>query len=73
MTITDDLKAINKDIVESKDWEQMVQRANYWLVKLKNIYPDYEFKTYFKPTRDKNIIFINKKIIFIALDPMAVY
>jgi hypothetical protein len=66
MTITDDLKAINKDIVEAKDWEQMVQRAKYWLVKLKNIYPVYEFKTYFKPKRDKNIIFI-------ALDPMAVY
>lgn len=66
MTITDDLKAINKDIVEAKDWEQMVQRAKYWLVKLKNIYPDYEFKTYFKLTRDKNIIFI-------ALNPMAVY
>lgn len=66
MTITDDLKAINKDIVEAKDWEQMVQRAKYWLVKLKNIYPDYEFKTYFKLKRDKNIIFI-------ALNPMAVY
>lgn len=62
MTIIDDLKAINKDIVESEDWEQVVQRAKYWLVKLKNIYPDYEFKTYFKPLRDKNIIFIDYKV-----------
>ena len=62
MTITDDLKAINKDIVEAKDWEQMVQRAKYWLVKLKNIYPDYEFKTYVKPLHDKNDIFIDYKV-----------
>ena len=46
MIITDDLKAINKDIVEAKDWKQMVQRTKYWIVRLKNIYPDYEFKTY---------------------------
>ena len=50
MTIKDDIKAINKDIIEAKDWEQMVQRTKYWLVRLENIYPDYEFKTYFKPT-----------------------
>lgn len=62
MTIKDDIKAINKDIFEAKDWEQMVQRAKYWLVRLKNIYPDYEFKTYFKPLRDKNIIFIDYKV-----------
>lgn len=59
MTINDDLKAINKDIEEAKDWEQRVQRAKYWIVKLNNIYPDYNFKTYFKPLRDKNIIFID--------------
>lgn len=35
LTIKDDIKAINKDIFEAKDWEQMVQRAKYWLVKLK--------------------------------------
>lgn len=62
MTIIDDLKAINKDIEGAKDWEQLVQRAKYWLVRLKNIYPDYEFKTYFKPLRDKNIIFIDYKV-----------
>ncbi len=62
MTIIDDIKAINKDIKEAKDWEQMVQRAKYWLVKLQNIYPDYEFKTYFRPTREKNIIFIDYKV-----------
>lgn len=62
LTIKDDIKAINKDIFEAKDWEQMVQRAKYWLVRLKNIYPDYEFKTYFKPLRDKNIIFINYEV-----------
>ena len=43
MTIKDDIKAINKDIFEAKDWEQMVQRTKYWVVKLKNIYPDYKF------------------------------
>ncbi|ASZ70766.1 hypothetical protein KMC80_gp18 [Lactococcus phage 37203] len=62
MTIKDDIKAINKDIKEAKDWEQMVQRAKYWLVRLKNIYLDYEFKTYFTPLRDKNIIFIDYKV-----------
>ena len=62
MIITDDLKAINKDIVEAKDWKQMVQRTKYWIVRLKNIYPDYEFKTYCKPLRDKNIIFIDYKV-----------
>lgn len=62
LTIKDDIKAINKDIVEAKDWEQMVQRAKYWLVKLQNIYPDYEFKTYFRPLRDRNIIFIDYKV-----------
>ena len=59
MTINDDLKAINKDIEEAQDWKQRVQRTKYWLVKLNNIYPDYNFKTYFKPLRDKNIIFID--------------
>lgn len=62
MTIKDDIKAINKDIFEAKDWEQMVQRAKYWLVRLKNIYSDYEFKTYFKSLRDKNIIFIDYEV-----------
>ncbi len=62
LTIKDDIKAINKDIVEAKDWEQMVQRAKYWLVRLKNIYPDYEFKTYFTPLHDKNNIFINYEV-----------
>ncbi|QGT52505.1 hypothetical protein CHPC116_000159 [Lactococcus phage CHPC116] len=62
LTIIDDLKAINKDIKKTKDWEQMVQRAKYWLVRLKNIYPDYEFKTYFTPLRDKNIIFIDYEL-----------
>lgn len=59
MTINDDLKAINKDIAEAEDWKQRVQRTKYWLVKLENIYPDYNFKTFFKPLRDKNIIFID--------------
>lgn len=59
MTINDDLKAINKDIEKAEDWKQRVQRTKYWLVKLKNIYPDYNFKTFFKPLKDKNIIFID--------------
>lgn len=63
MTINDDLKAINKDIEEAKDWEQLVQRTKYWLVRLKNIYPDYEFKIYLKLcNRTKNIIFIDYKV-----------
>lgn len=62
MIIKDDIKAINKDIFEAKDWEQIVQRTKYWLVKLKNIYPGYEFKTFFKPTKEKNIIFIDYKV-----------
>jgi hypothetical protein len=62
MTINDDLKAINKDIKKAKNWGQMVQRAKYWLVRLKNIYHDYKFKTYVKPLRDKNIIFIDYEV-----------
>ena len=62
MTIKDDIKAINKDIEEAKDWEQLVQRAKYWLVRLKNIYPDYDFKTYVKPLHDKNDIFIDYEV-----------
>lgn len=62
LIIKDDIKAINKDIAEAKDWEQMVQRTKYWIVKLKKIYPDYNFKTYFKPLRDKNIIFIDYEL-----------
>ena len=60
MTINDDLKAINKDIKKAKNWGQMVQRAKYWLVRLKNIYHDYKFKTYVKPLRDKNILLTMK-------------
>lgn len=73
MTIKDDIKAINKDIFEAKDWEQMVQRAKYWLVRLKNIYPDYEFKAHFKPLRDRNVIFIDRNIIFIDYKVKEVY
>lgn len=62
LIIKDDIKAINKDIAEAKDWEQMVQRTKYWLVKLQNIYPDYDFKTYVRPLRDKNDIFIDYKV-----------
>lgn len=62
MTIKDDIKAINKDIVEAKDWEQMVQRTKYWIVKLKNIYPDYEFETWLRMLQDRNIIFIDYKV-----------
>lgn len=73
MTIKDDIKAINKDIFEAKDWEQMVQCAKYWIVRLKNIYPDYEFKTRFKPLRDRNVIFIDRDIIFIDYKVKEVY
>ena len=62
LTIIDDLKAINKDIKKAKNFKWQTKRASYWLVRLKNIYPDYEFKTYFKPLRDKNIIFIDYKV-----------
>lgn len=62
MTIKDDIKAINKDILKAKNFKWQVKRAKYWLVKLQNIYPDYEFKTYFRPLRDRNIIFIDYKV-----------
>ncbi|QBQ82002.1 hypothetical protein CW09_016 [Lactococcus phage CW09] len=62
MIIEDDIKAINKDINKANDFEWKVKRAKYWLVKLKNIYPDYEFKTYCKPLHHKNDIFIDYKV-----------
>lgn len=43
MTIIDDLKAINKDIQDEKDLYKRNNKANYWYVKLQNIYPDYIF------------------------------
>ena len=43
MTIIDDLKAINKDIANEKDLIIKTNKANYWYVKLQNIYPDYNF------------------------------
>ena len=61
LTIKDDIKAINKDIKKAKNFKWQVKRAKYWLVRLKNIYPDYEFKTYFTPLRDKKKIFIEYK------------
>lgn len=62
MTIKDDIKAINKDILKAKNFKWQVKRAKYWLVKLQNIYPDYDFKTYVRPLRDKNDIFIDYKV-----------
>lgn len=43
MTIIDDLKAINKDIANEQDLYIKVNKANYWYIKLQNIYPDYNF------------------------------
>lgn len=62
MTIKDDIKAINKDIKKAKNFKWQTKRASYWLVRLKNIYPDYEFKTYVKPLSDKNDIFIDYEV-----------
>lgn len=62
MTIKDDIKAINKDIAKAKNFKWQTKRASYWLVRLKNIYPDYEFKTYVKPLSDKNDIFIDYEV-----------
>lgn len=44
MTIIDDLKAINKDILKAKNLKWQTKRASYWIIKLSNIYPDYVFK-----------------------------
>lgn len=41
MTIIDDLKAINKDIERTRKFREQI--ARYWIIKLKNIYPDYNF------------------------------
>lgn len=62
MIIKDDIKAINKDIAKAKNFKWQTKRASYWLVRLKNIYPDYEFKTYVKPLSDKNDIFIDYEV-----------
>ena len=43
MTIIDDLKAINKDIAKDKGTKKASDKTNYWLVKLFNIYPNYNF------------------------------
>ena len=40
MTIKDDIKAINKDIKKAKNFKWQTKRASYWLVRLKNIYPN---------------------------------
>lgn len=58
MTIKDDIKAINKDIKKAKNFKWQVKRAEYWVIKLRNIYPDYDFMAY----TDKNIIFIDYKV-----------
>lgn len=43
MTIIDDLRAINKDIGKTIDYDKQRNRAEYWKIKLQNIYPDYKF------------------------------
>lgn len=43
MTIIDDLKAINKDIAKYRGTKKANDKANYWLIKLINIYPDHNF------------------------------
>ena len=43
MTIKDDIKAINKDIAKNKETKKANDKANYWLIKLINIYPDHNF------------------------------
>lgn len=58
MTIIDDLKAINKDIVKAKNFKWQIKRAEYWVIKLSNIYPDYEFKAF----TGKNGIFLDYKL-----------
>lgn len=54
MTIIDDIKAINKDILKAKNLNWQAKRASYWIRKLSNIYPDYVFKG--DLTADKNNI-----------------
>lgn len=43
MTIIDDLKAINKDIAKAKNKKWQVIRTKYWITRLTNVYPDYDF------------------------------
>ncbi len=58
MTIIDDIKAINKDILKAKNFKWQVKRAEYWVIKLKNIYLDYDFIAY----TGKNGIFLDYKV-----------
>lgn len=58
MTIIDDLKAINKDILKAKNFKWQMKRAKYWAIKLINIYPDYIFRAVL--TEDK----VNIKIVY---------
>lgn len=58
MTIKDDIKAINKDIKKAKNFKWQVKRAEYWVIKLRNIYPDYDFMAY----TGKNGIFLDYKV-----------
>ena len=44
MIIKDDIKAINKDILKAKKFKFQVKRAEYWISKLHNVYPDYIFE-----------------------------
>lgn len=62
MTINDDLKAINKDIGKAEKWKWKVNRAEYWIIKLTNIYPDYIFKAEFKPDLTIKIVYSLKEV-----------
>lgn len=63
MTITDDLKAINEDLASVYDYNEQLNMARYWVIKLKNIYPDYNF--YIKGNENFDLMIIEKiKVVY---------
>ncbi|WLW38873.1 hypothetical protein 189ceduo_00019 [Lactococcus phage STA189] len=64
MTIKDDLKAINKDISKAKNFKWQVKRAEYWISKLNNIYPDYIFEAVLTEDEENVEIIYVLKVVY---------
>lgn len=62
MIIIDDIKAINKDIAKAKNFKWQIERAKYWIVKLSNIYPDYEFQSFVRYSAKEDVIFLDYEL-----------
>lgn len=64
MTIKDDIKAINKDVLKAKNFKWQVKRAEYWISKLNNIYPDYVFEAVLTEDEENVKIVYELKVVY---------